>query len=147
LGRGFLACFAVWTIFAVTASAQIEVVTLHLSKVHGSVTDKSGGPITNAEVGLVLVSDGSTSRTIQTDSSGKFRIDCDPGSYWLRVKASGFSTASLRVIVGSDLQTLFQRKTLYVMLGPGACMDQCSWVYTSKREFDQAVRLNTGHYY
>jgi hypothetical protein len=145
VSRSLFGCFAIWMMFVVAASAQIDVVTFHLPKVRGAVTDKSGVPVANAEVDLVSVSDSAAIWTVKTNPFGSFRIDCNGGSYWLQIKATGLSTASMHVIVASDLRSLFHQSQLHVALGPNACMDECSWVYTSKRKFDHAVRLNRGH--
>ena len=155
--RGFwLRCFlsatiwifvATWTTCAVPVKAQIEVRTVHLPRVHGSVTDTTGKPIVHAKVDLVNATNQATIRETDTDLSGRFTLDCDHGSYWIRIKATGFAPAGEHVIVTSNLSTIFHTSWLYVMLGPGSCMDECSPIYTSKKQFDKAVLWNTGHYY
>jgi hypothetical protein len=128
------------------AYAQIEVFKpRHVWHVKGYVTNKSGKPIADAEVALVR-GESVTFKT-KTDGSGKFKFDHAVGKYWLRVMAPHYSTAARDVIIGADLSALIHGSTFYVMLGPGACMDECSPIYTSKKKYDHAVRWNTGHYY
>ena len=67
----------------------------------------------------------------------------EPGSGTPEVIARAFLEAN-RNTLGIDLTTL-ERKKLYVILGPGACQDACSSVFTSKREFDRAIREKNKH--
>ena len=59
------------------------------------------------------------------------------------LKSFGCSAGSRR----ADWRLLrsLERKKLYVILGPGACKDDCSSVLTSKREFDRAIREKNEH--
>ena len=143
LAAGFTLAF----MFALTfrANAQITVLKpLHLSQVHGVVTDRAGKPVANAEV--VLVRKKSVASKTKTDDRGRFALDRVSGQYWLRVSGVGYSPAAREVIIGPDLETVFRRAELYVMLEPGACSDDCSLVYTNKKKFDRAVRWNTGNF-
>jgi len=143
LAAGFTLAF----MFALTfrANAQITVLKpLHLSQVHGVVTDRTGKPVANAEV--VLVRKKSVASKTRTDDRGRFALDRVSGQYWLRVSGVGYSPAAREVIIGPDLETVFRRAELYVMLEPGACSDDCSLVYTNKKKFDRAVRWNTGNF-
>jgi hypothetical protein len=133
------------TVVVRSAGAQITVLKpLHLSQVTGCVTDKSGKPVSAAEI--TLDREGQIALKTETDLFGKFRIDGGEGRYWLHVKLAKYATAGRDVIIGGDLWTLFHRTTLYVILDPVGCMDDCSPVLTSKKRFDHAVRWNTGHY-
>ena len=76
----------------------------------------------------------------KTDDRGRFALDQVSGQYWLRVSGVGYSPAARKVIIGPDLETVFRRAKLYVMLEPGGCSDECSLVYTNKKKFDRAVR-------
>lgn len=144
VSAGFLLVFASLSTFR--AGAQIEIhKPLHLSHVQGVVTDRSGKPVANAEVDLVR--EEAPSLKTKTDDSGRFVIDQASGRYWFRVSGSSYSPAAREVIIGADVGTAFHIAELYVMLGPGACSDECSSIYTSKKKFDRAVRWNTGHYY
>lgn len=148
LGAGFLLAFASGLTFR--ANAQIEVFKpLHLSRVQGVVADTSGRPVANAEVALVgdPVGDEAVGFKTTTDDAGRFALDQASGRYWLRVSGSRYSPAAREVVIGPDLETLFHKPDLYVMLGPGSCNDACSSIYTSRKKFDRAVRWNTGHYY
>jgi len=51
------------------------------------------------------------------------------------------------VIIGIDLKTVFHKREIYVLLGPPGCMDACSSIYASRKEFERAVRWNKGQYY
>ena len=137
--------YAVYVLLAFTfalilrANAQIEVhKPLHLSHVHGIVTDRAGSPVANADVALVRKE--SVAFKTKTDDSGRFVLDKGSGRYLFRVSASGYSTAYREVIIGADFETLFNKAELYVVLGPGACSDECSSIYTGKKKFDEAVR-------
>jgi len=122
--------------------AQITVYKpFHVRHVQGEVANKSGKPIADAQV--TLDNGDSVAYKTKTDDSGWFRFNHAGGSHWLHVSAPQFSTASRQVIVGADFRALFNSGTFYVMLGPGACMDQCSQVFTSKKKFDRAVLSNT----
>lgn len=144
VGAGFLLALTFGLAFR--ANAQIEILKpLHLSHVQGVVTDSSGRPVANADV--TLVREESVAFKTKTDDSGRFALDQASGRYWFRVSGSSYSPAAREVIVGADLETVFQRAELYVMLGPASCSDECSFIYTNKKKFDRAVRWNTGHYY
>lgn len=143
VSAGFLLAFASVSTFR--ANAQIEIhKPFHLSHVQGVVTDRSGKPVANAEVDLVR--EEAPSFKTKTDDSGRFVIDQASGRYWFRVSESSYSPAAREVIIGADAGTAFHRAELYGMLGPGACSNECSSIYTSKKKFDPAVRWNTRHY-
>jgi len=145
-GSGFLVCLAMWLTIAAPLTAQIEIRTLHLARVHGSVSDRTGRPVGDARVYLVSGTDETTVKETRTDTLGKFNLGRRDGSYWLRVEAKGFSTAGEHVIVGLTFWALFHSSRLYVMLGPQACMDDCSPVWTNKRQFEHALRWNNGKF-
>jgi hypothetical protein len=153
LGANLLLAVAFSSTVEPTYAQLVVLKPTHVWHVHGYVTNKSGKPIADAEVTLVAESqpwssnEESLAFKTKTDSSGRFKFDHAAGQYWFRVKASHYSTASQQVIIGADLATLFHRSIFYVMLGPSACSDECSPIYTTKKKFDQAVRWNTGHYY
>ena len=142
LAAGFLLSFGA----AVRANAQITILPpLHLPHVTGVVTDRSGRTVSDAEV--VLVRGESVISKTTTDHSGRFSLRNASGRYWLRISAKSYSPASREVVISSGFATMLHRRQLYVMLGPGNCMDDCSPVLKSKKEFDKAVLWNTGHYY
>src|SRR5882762_7876344 len=58
----------------------------------GTVTDKTGGAITNATVKVVSIDRGGETHNTTTDSVGTFRVSSLlPGRYKVTVEASGFS--------------------------------------------------------
>lgn len=73
--------------------------------VFGTVTDQSGAAVPGAKV--VITNTGTNlSVTTQTNSSGNFtQTRLSPGSYRLRVEASGFKAAVLDVVVNVDRAT------------------------------------------
>lgn len=74
--------------------------------ISGTVVDASGHPVSNARVRLVASQPPSTVQTT-TNSRGRFSIEnVAPGTYRLRVDASGFRPASLSVRVDASPQDL-----------------------------------------
>jgi hypothetical protein len=142
----WLRCFlgGVISIFLCTAgstsaSAKIEIPgPEHLIHVEGYIVNTSGHPVVNAEV--TLVRDEKVMFRTQTDKSGRFRFGHVSGQYLFRVERSEYAPAARQVLVGNELVTRLERKKLYVIVGPGACLDACSSVLTNKREFNQAIR-------
>ena len=133
---GFLLAFTLG--FTFRANAQISILKpLHIAHVQGVVTDRFGRPVASAEVALVR--EESIAFTAKTDDSGRFVLDHASGRYRLRVSGPSYSSAFREVIIGPDWKTIFHKTELYVMLGPGACSDECSWIYASKKKFDRAV--------
>jgi hypothetical protein len=119
--------------------AQIAVESpIRVAHVEGYVVNSSGKPVANVEV--TLSRDETVLLSTHTDLSGIFRFDHASGDYWFRVARSKYAPAARQIVVREEVVTLLQRKKLYVILGPGACMDECSSVFTSKREFDQVLR-------
>ncbi len=80
-----------------------------------------------------------------TDPKGAFEFDHASGEYLFRVERSANAPAAREILVRMELATLVQRKKLYVILGPGACTDACSSIFTSKQEFDKALRKLNRH--
>jgi hypothetical protein len=141
------ACFAiaVWLAVSSLSWARVEVPgPLHLWRVHGFFVNPAGTPIENVEV--TLVRDGTIAYKTRTDKAGRFAFNRVLGRYWLHIDKSNYSQLSREVIVGLETATLLRRNTLYVIAGPGACADDCSSVFTSKSEFERAIRRNTGHH-
>jgi hypothetical protein len=142
--RGFwLRCFLGWTwpLLLLTGSlrAQVDIPkALHLTHVGGVVVNSRGRPVVNVEV--TLVRDDTVAFRTRTDGNGAFDFDRASGRYWFRVARSEYAPAATEVSVQSELVTYLERKKLYVIVGPGACMDECSSVFTKKHDFDQAIR-------
>ena len=142
LGRACVA-LAISSVLAAAAWAKVEPPgPLHLWSLHGFYMSATGKPIENAEI--TLQRDGAVLERTVTDDSGRFAFAHVRGRYTLHIdKSSNHSQLSREVLVGLETATLLRRNTLYIVAGPGACTDDCSSVYTSKYEFEQAVRRNT----
>jgi hypothetical protein len=114
---------------------------MHLWRVHGFFMSAAGRPIENVEVSLTR--DGEARYRTRTDASGQFAFDHVYGHYTLHIeKARDYSQLSRDVVIGEAAEML-KRSTLYVIAGPDACTDDCSSVFTSRSEFEKAVRRNT----
>ena len=151
--RGFwLRCFlsmAFWVAvvqggFCGYLHAQVDTQTpLHLTHVDGYVVNSKGKPVVNTEV--TLVRDEKVAFKTRTDGAGGFHFDHVAGRFWFRVARSDYAPAVREVYVGSEIVTYLKRRKIYVIVGPGACTDECSSVYTTKHEFDRAIRKKNKH--
>jgi hypothetical protein len=142
--RLFLMTAPVLTI-AMSARAQIETPKpYHLPHLRGVFVDEKGNPIPGASV--TLDQDDRIMYSAKTDRAGRFEVKHVSGHYWLHVDKRGYSMVRREVIVGVEALTYLHSGTLYVIAGPGACTDDCSSVFTSRSEFDHALRRNSGHY-
>jgi hypothetical protein len=130
----------------VPAAAHAQVAPdkpLHLAHVEGYVTNTAGKPVPNAEV--TLDQDGTVAARTHTDQRGAFHFDHVLGHYWLRVARTENAPAAREIAVGDLIESYVERKKLYVVVGPGACADACSSVYTSKHEFEKAIKDKNRH--
>jgi hypothetical protein len=150
--RGFwLRCFlggVIWICAFAAGSdawgAQLDVPgPEHLTRVEGLVVNSSGKPVAGVEV--TLVRDDTVAYRTRTDQSGAFRFEHVSGRYTFRVARSDNAPAAREIVVTEEIVTRVERKKLYVILGPGACMDECSSVLTSKREFERSLRQKNRH--
>jgi hypothetical protein len=117
---------------------------MHLWRLHGFYMNAAGQPIDNAELTLQL--DGAVLYRVKTDAAGRFAFEHVRGRYTLRIeKSSNYSQLSREVIVGLETATALRKNTLYIVAGPGACTDDCSSVFMSKYDYENAIRRNTGH--
>lgn len=124
------------------ANAQVAPdMPLRLTHVTGYVINRSGKPVANAEI--TLSQDDAVIYRTRTDQSGAFKFDRLSGKYVFRVARTEDAPAAHEIVVTPEIVTALQRKKLYVILGPGACADECSTVTTSKREFDRVIRKKT----
>ncbi len=124
--------------------AQIDVEKpIHLTHVEGYVVNTQGKPLVHAEI--TLVRDETVAFRTQTDGAGAFNFEHVSGKYWFRVARTDNAPAAREVDVTDEIATFLQRKKLYVIVGPGACMDECSLVTTNKHEFDRAIRKQNRH--
>lgn len=130
--------------FCCLLPAQVDVQTpLHLTRVDGYVVDTAGKPVSNVEI--TLVRDETVAFKTRTDIVGAFHIDHVAGRYVFRVARSEFAPAIREITVRPEIVTYLERKKLYVIVGPGACMDECSSVYATKHEFDRAIKKKNKH--
>ncbi|MGB8259871.1 MAG: carboxypeptidase-like regulatory domain-containing protein [Terracidiphilus sp.] len=111
---------------------------IRITRVEGYVANSHGQPLVNAEV--TLVQNDKVVYSTRTDADGAFHFDRVSGHYLFRVERTAYAPAAQEVVVTDEIVTHLERKKLYVIVGPGACMDACSTVYTSEREFDKALR-------
>jgi hypothetical protein len=134
---------AIWTLLCLVPSssfgAQIEIPKPErLTRVEGYVVNTGGHPMADLEV--TLTRDEKVVFRTRTDKSGEFGFEHVSGPYLFRIARSEYAPAAREIVVTDEIVTNLERKKLYVILGPGACTDECSSVLTSKREFDRAIR-------
>jgi hypothetical protein len=85
---------AVFCLLSLPILAQTET-----GQINGTVTDQTGGVVTNANVVLTGIGTGVT-RTTKTNQAGIYAFaNLLPGDYQVKADAPGFSTASARVSV------------------------------------------------
>jgi hypothetical protein len=138
LGKAFQAATVLFA-FAVAAHAQLDMPgPIHLTHVEGLVADDSGQRIAGVEV--TLARDGRVMQTTHTDQSGRFKFAHAEGRFTFQVARTKNAPAVHEVVATEELITRAERKKLYVIVGPGACADACSSIYTSKAEFDKALK-------
>ena len=148
--RGFwLRCFlgAIVPVLIAGGASQAQpdaVKPIHLVHLRGVVVNPKGEPVANADVSLLR--DARVAYATHTDGAGRFAFEHVDGHYVFRVKTPEYSVAVRNVVVEFEISAL-SRKQLYVILGPGACSDDCSSVFTSKGDFDRVIRRNTHHSY
>jgi len=140
--RCFLGCAIPISVFLSglgPVRAQIDIPgPEHLTHVEGQVVNTAGHPVVNVEV--TLVRDNKVAYRTRTGQSGEFHFEHVAGPYTFRVARSEYAPAVREIVVTEEIVTRVERKKLYVILGPGACADECSTVLTSKREFERDIR-------
>jgi hypothetical protein len=148
--RGFwLRCFLGLAFLCAAACgvlrSQVEFdKTEHIAKAEGLVVNSEGKPVTHVEV--TLNQDGKPVYTTRTDDSGAFGFDHASGRYTFHVaRTAEYAPAVLDVVVNFEIASSVQRKKLYVIVGPGACEDACSSVFTSKSDFKKAIKKKNRH--
>jgi hypothetical protein len=117
---------------------------IHIWRLHGVLVNPEGKPLNN--IAVTLSRNGAIANKTNTDSSGQFAFDHIYGHFRLHIAKSAYSQLDREVVVGIETVDL-ARKTLYVIAGPGACADDCSTVFTSKKQFDQTLRQREQHHY
>ncbi|HEY1897304.1 MAG TPA: carboxypeptidase-like regulatory domain-containing protein [Terracidiphilus sp.] len=115
----------------------------HLTHVDGLVVNTAGHAVADVEV--MLVRDDKVTFQTRTNKSGEFNFEHVSGRYTFRVARSEYAPAAREIVVTDEIVTRVERKKLYVIVGPGACMDECSAVVTSKREFERDIREKQKH--
>ena len=142
--RAILIIILAWAAPYACAGAQLEIPgPFHLSHLQGVVVNQNGTPVEHAEV--TLAQNEKIVYSTRTDARGRFQFKNVTGSYSLRMHVPGYSIVSRDVIIDFELVTALERNKLYVILGPGACKNDCSSVFTSKREFNQTLRRLNRH--
>jgi hypothetical protein len=136
---------ALWLTAGEVSAAQVDVPgPIHIVHLRGVVVNPKGQPVANADVSLLK--DDRVAFATHTDVAGQFAFEHVDGHYVFRVKSPDYSIAVRNVVVEFEISKL-ARKQLYVILGPAACRDDCSSVFTSKGDFDKVIRRNTQHSY
>lgn len=144
--RCFLGVFLVSVNLCGPASAQVEgPATLHFWRLHGVVVDAGGKPVAGEAVNLVR--DDKVEYSTTTDGSGRFDCKGVSGHYWLRMKPKDASVVNREVVVGDEALMLLKKNVFYVILGPRQCTDDCSQVFTSKGDFEKAIKRVSAHQY
>jgi len=141
---GTLGVFVMCLVACVSLNAQLEMPgPIRITHVEGFVVNTNGKPVANAEV--TLVRDDKVEYSTRTSADGAFQMEHALGHYIFRVGRTEYAPAAQDVLITDEIVTHLERKKLYVVVGPGACMDACSSVFTSKREFEKAIRKNSRH--
>ena len=143
-----LLVLAGWLLLSSQLYAQITFEgALHVAHIQGIVVNSHGKPVVGATVTLARGQGEEVKFETTTDDSGRFRFDHVSGKYLLHVERTEYAGASREVVVGEVLMTVLLRNTIYVIVGPGACADDCSSVFASRSEFDRVIKRNNGHNY
>jgi flagella basal body P-ring formation protein FlgA len=145
LGTMFL-FLAGWLLLSPQVYSQVaDEGALHVARFQGIVVDTHGKPVVGAKV--TLVREEKVKFETTTDNSGRFRFDHVSGDYLLHVDRTENAGATREVIVEEILPILMLRNSIYVIVGPGACTDDCSSIFASRSEFDHALKRNNGPHY
>jgi hypothetical protein len=144
LGRMMLVALACAVVCDVAHAQQLEADgPIRLTHVEGVVVNTFGKPAAGVEV--TLSQDDKVRMSTRTNASGGFRFEHVDGNYMFRVARTENAPAAHEIVVRAELVTYIERKKLYVVLGPGACADECSRIVTSKEEFEHAIRKKNGN--
>ena len=139
--RNFASLSLVFLLLALIPSvspAQCVYHTISVSRVEGTVSDPNGQPIPNVKVELKRDNERIAAAT--TNEQGRFSIQAPPGKYELRATSQSFAPGHAYIGLGSDLVTLFRSSHLWMILTPGVAIDQCTFVTTSRKKFENAVQ-------
>jgi hypothetical protein len=126
-------------------NAQVDIPgPERLTHVEGTVVNSSAHAA--ADLAVTLLRDDKVAYRTQTDKSGRFKFGrVAAGPYVFRVARSKDAPAERQIVVTDEIVTVLERKKLYILLGPGACQDACSALFTSKKDFEKAIRKNNRH--
>lgn len=147
--RGFwLRCFlSAWLLIVAvsTAYGQLDLPKPErLTHVEGIVVSPEGHPM--PDIVVRLLRDENVNAETRTDKSGRFDFErMHSGPYVLRIPRSQYAPATRDLVITDEIVTHLERKKLFIILGPGACQDECSAVLTSKRDFERTIRKNKRH--
>ena len=126
------------------AHAQVDIPgPYHVSHLEGLVVNPDGQPVADAAINLTQ--DGKVIYTTRTDAKGHYDFKHVSGQFIFRMKVPHYSIVARPVLVRFELATAVRGNALYIILGPGACSDDCSSVFTSKKEFERRIRRNNRH--
>ncbi len=143
LGRLFPA-LATGLLLSVISHAQVDIPgPFHVSHLKGIVVTPEGKPVADAAINLTQ--DSKVIYTTHTDAKGQYDFKHVSGEFIFRMKVPHYSIVARPVLVRFELATEVRGNALYVILGPGACSDDCSSVYTSKKDFERRIRRNNQH--
>ncbi len=120
--------------------AQCVYSKISVSRIQGAVFDRSGRPISDADVNLKK--DGQFAADTKTDSAGGFLVGAPSGTYELSVNARNFAPAFARIETGTDLVRVLKPARLWVILDVGLTTDACTFISTSRRQFKNAIQEN-----
>ena len=139
--RCFLSAMILLAVSTLSCWAQLDIPKPErLTHVEGLVVNPEGHPAANFPIRLFR--DEKIAAETRTDNSGAFEFEHVKGPFQLRVERTQYAPAARDIVVTDEIVTHLERKKLYVILGPGACQDECSAVLTSKKEFDRVLRRN-----
>lgn len=137
---GWTICLVLALAFSAAASAKIDLPgPEHLVKVEGVVVAPDGEPLAGVEI--TLTQDEKVAFQTQTDASGKFSFEHVSGHFVFHVARTKFAPAAREIVVRDELVTRVERKKLYVVVGPGACADECSSIFTNESDFKKALKI------
>ncbi len=126
-----------------SAHAQLEIPKpFRVSHFEGVVMSPYGKPVKNADV--TLTQSNRVVYSTRTDAAGRFKLNDVAGQFVFHVKTPDYSVVAREVIIGFEIATAIHGNRLYVILGPGACSDDCSSVFTRKKDFDKSLRRLAG---
>jgi uncharacterized surface anchored protein len=102
---------------------QVDYGPLKMAVINGNAIDPSGAPVPNACVLLFTERGHNLVSKMETDNDGQFKLNkIRKGHYRLVVKASGFCSANVPIIVTSEAEA--KRLAVHMKMGE---VDSCSY--------------------